>query len=333
MANPEHLAQLVKGADAWNQWRKKNLNALVPDLSGADLSRVDLSGADLIGANLYFANLRNTYLSGANLSQANLVGAVLSGTKLSGANLSKAIFGSTILGFLYLNDVKDLESTIHAGRSTVGVETLALSHGHIPEGFLRGCGLKDWEIASAQLYRPDVSSAKISEILYRVRHLRAEQPLQFHSCFISYSTRDQEFADRLYADLQNQGVRCWFALEDLKIGDKFRTCIDESIRVHDKLLLILSEHSLASAWVEDEVEAALERERRENRLVLFPIRLDDCIMETEVAWAAHLRQKRHIGDFRKWKDHDSYQKVLERLLRDLRQTEALESSSPSSEIG
>lgn len=87
--------------------------------------------------------------------------------------------------------------------------------------------------------------------------------------------------------------------------------------MHDKLLLILTQHSLASAWVEDEVEAALERERRENRLVLFPIRLDECIMETEVAWAAHLRQKRHIGNFCKWKDHDSYQKAFERLLRDL----------------
>ena len=84
--------------------------------------------------------------------------------------------------------------------------------------------------------------------------------------------------------------RCWLATEDLKIGDKFRSRIQESIRVHDKLLLILSKPSLASPWVEDEVESALERERREHRLVLFPIRIDDAIMDTDVAWAAHLRQ-------------------------------------------
>jgi hypothetical protein len=36
------------------------------------------------------------------------------------------------------------------------------------------------------------------------------------------------------------------------------------------------------------------------------------------AWAAHLRRSRHIGDFRAWKDHDAYQRTLERLLRDLR---------------
>jgi len=53
--------------------------------------------------------------------------------------------------------------------------------------------------------------------------------------FISYSSKDDDFAQRLHADLQHQGVRCWFAPEDLQIGDKFRIRIDESIRVYDKL--------------------------------------------------------------------------------------------------
>jgi len=49
------------------------------------------------------------------------------------------------------------------------------------------------------------------------------------------------FANRLYTDLQNEGDRCWFAPQDLKIGDKIRDLIDESIKLRDKLLLILSE--------------------------------------------------------------------------------------------
>jgi hypothetical protein len=52
-------------------------------------------------------------------------------------------------------------------------------------------------------------------------------------------------------------------------------------------------------------------------MVLFSIRIDDAVMKTNAAWAAHLRQKRHIGEFSRWKDHDSYQKAFERLLRDL----------------
>jgi hypothetical protein len=33
----------------------------------------------------------------------------------------------------------------------------------------------------------------------------------------------QALAERLYADLPNKGVRCWYAPEDMKIGDAFRS--------------------------------------------------------------------------------------------------------------
>jgi hypothetical protein len=41
-------------------------------------------------------------------------------------------------------------------------------------------------------------------------------------------------------------------------------------------------------------------------------------MQTKKAWAADIRRMRHIGDFRRWKEHDSYQKAFARLLRDLK---------------
>jgi hypothetical protein len=166
------------------------------------------------------------------------------------------------------------------------------------ESFLRGCGVPD-------------------EFIEFSRSLSG-RAIEFYSCFISYSSKNQDFAERLYADLQNKSVRCWFAPEDLKIGDKFRQRIDESIKPHDKLLLVLSEHSIASPWVEDEVEAALEREHREKRLVLFPISLDAAVWDSDRAWAASLSRQRHIGDFSRWKDHDSYTKAFDRLLRDLK---------------
>ncbi len=149
----------------------------------------------------------------------------------------------------------------------------------------------------------------------------AMNPIQFYSCFISYSSKDQDFAERLRTDLISNGVRCWFAAEDLKIGDRLRHSFDEAIRLHDKVMVILSENSIGSPWVEKEVETAFEKERQQCRTVLFPIRLDNTVMETQQAWAADIRRTRHVGDFRRWKDHASYKKVLERLLRDL-QSEA-----------
>src|SRR5262249_44229411 len=154
--------------------------------------------------------------------------------------------------------------------STVGIDTLFKSKGKIPEAFLRGCGVPD----ALKAYLPSL--------------IGSMEPIQFHSCFISYSSKNRDFAERLHADLQAKGVRCWFAPEDLQIGEKFRQHIDTAIRVHDKLMLVLSAHSLASDWVESEVEAALDMEGREKRIVLFPIRLDDAVLESPVAWASHV---------------------------------------------
>jgi hypothetical protein len=83
----------------------------------------------------------------------------------------------------------------------------------------------------------------------------------------------------------------------MPIGGKILDEIDSAIRLRDKLLLILSENSIKSDWVEDEVTKAFEEERKRNQIVLFPIRLDDMVMHTNEAWAAKLRA-RNIGNFR-----------------------------------
>ena len=143
------------------------------------------------------------------------------------------------------------------------------------------------------------------------------QAIQHYSCFISYSAKDQEFAEHLHSDLQNKGVRCWFAPHDLPIGSKTWDAIDEAIKLRDKLLLILSKNSIESDWVEDEVQKAFAEERDRKELVLFPVRIDDAVMDTPEPWARKLRDQRNIGDFRQWKDHDAYQRSFERVLRDL----------------
>jgi TIR domain-containing protein/pentapeptide repeat protein len=258
----------------------------VPNLSGADLSR-----AFLIGADLYKADLTEANLSGAELSDADLTGANLSGADLSAVYLNKTVFGNT-----NLTAVRGLETCHHGGPSTLDHRTLARS-GPLPLAFLRGCGLPEALID----YLPSLLS----------------EPFQFYLCFISYASRDQAFAERLYADLQNKGVRCWFAPEDMKIGDCLHRRIDETIRVYDKLLLVLSKASVTSQWVEQEVETALARERQQGTTILFPVRIDNTVMTLETGWPALIRNPRNIGDFRRWKTHDAYQQAFAWLLRDL----------------
>jgi hypothetical protein len=273
------------------------LPEVLPDLTGAKLNGANLREANLGGANLHGANLHGANLGGAKLNGANLRGASLTRAILTGANLSRVSLLDTVFGNTKLTAVQGLETCIHDGPSVLDHSTLALS-GPLPLAFLRGCGLPDSLIE----YLPSLLG----------------EPIQYDSLFISYASRDRAFAERLYADLQNKGVRCWYAPEDMKIGDEYRSRIDASIHLQDRLLLILSEHSIKSRWVQKEVETAFEKEEKDNRLILFPIRLDDVVMQIDVGWAADIRRQRHIGDFSQWKEHDAYQQAFNRLLRDLK---------------
>jgi hypothetical protein len=44
--------------------------------------------------------------------------------------------------------------------------------------------------------------------------------------------------------------------------------------------LILSEGAIASDWVEGEVTMALDEERTHKQIVLFPVRIDDAVMQS-----------------------------------------------------
>jgi len=327
MANQEHLDILKRGVGVWNAWREifpkvrpdlRGADLSKTDLSKADLSKTDLSKADLSGANLSKANLISSQLFEVNLSDADLSYADLSYADLSGAILiradlfsasliavkldradfNQATMMSTVLGELDFSMVRGLENVTHFEPSIISIDTIYRSQGKIPDVFLQGAG--------------------VPETFITYIHSLVGKPIDYYNCFISYSSKDQDFAERLYADLQSKGVRCWFAPKDLKIGEEFRSSIDESIRLHDKLMVILSQHSINSSWVEFEVKKALQKEQEQGKLVLFPLKLDETIMETPEAWAADIRKKRHIGDFTKWKEHDAYQKAFDRLLRDLR---------------
>jgi hypothetical protein len=283
----QHLAILKRGIDAWNAWRLKNPDTK-PNLEGADLSRMDLSSADFSDA----------LLTNANLSETILVRTNFSGVSLTRVDFRGALLGETMFCNTDLSEANNLDSIVHQGPSSIGIDSLYKSNGKIPEVFLRRCGIPE-------------------DFIHFIRSFTAK-PIEFYSCFISYSANDEHFVRRLYNDLRSEGVRCWLAPEDLRIGERFHVRIDESIRLFDKLLVVLSKNSVSSQWVEKEVETAFEKEREQKNTVLFPVRLDDAVLAAKTGWAADIRKSRHVGDFREWKNHDSYRKAFERLMRDLK---------------
>ena len=292
----------LRGARIWDA-SDTPANLQNADFSHANLSSVNLGGSNSVHANFSHANFSHANLGSANFSHANLSYADLGSTNFDGTdlihtNFSNALLSRTIFANNDLSQAEGILEITHQGPSYVELYTVKLPQDGRALHFLRGAGVPDEWID-----------------FYRAQMMH---PIQYHSCFISYSSNDDVLARRLHADLQNHGVRCWFAPEDLKIGDKIRSRIDEAIHLHEKLLLLLSRHALASTWVEEEVEAAFEKEQRQQRELLFPVRLDESIMQTSQAWAAKLRRTRHIGDFSRWAEPQAYQQAFERLLRDLK---------------
>src|SRR5260221_58983 len=158
MVNQQHLNILKQGVEKWNRWRDEHTD-IGPDLSGADLSKMNLSEANLHGTNFNGANLHD-------------------------ADLSKTYMLLTIIGEVDLRQVKGLDTVKHRGPSTIGIDTIYLSQGLIPETFLQGAG--------------------VPETLITYARSLTNQPFNFYSCFISYSKHDQGFAERLQADMRSR---------------------------------------------------------------------------------------------------------------------------------
>ncbi len=266
------------------------------DLIGANIRMTDLHSADLSDANLQSADLSDADLSETDLSYANLSFADISNARLYNANLKDTIFTDTKIANTDLYNAKGLESCRHYGPSIIDHRTIIKS-GNLTNTFLRGCSLPDELI--------DFYASLLS------------RPFKYYSCFISYASEDEAFAQKLYTDLQNSGVRCWSATEESKISDEIRLVFDETIRFKDKLLIVLSENSTNRPWVEFEIEQALEEEARRKESLFFPILLDHEVFNFEASWVENIKQ-REYGEFSHWEDPVAYKIAFQRLWNNLR---------------
>ncbi len=288
----------IKAADL----RTANLREAI--LREVNLTGADLSQANLTSANLREANLRDTNLIRTNFLEANLIGTIF----------SDAVMFGTIFANSYLNHAIGLESVHHLGPSNISTNAFGYSEGKIPEVFLRGCGLSDWEVEIVKLYNPNLSNEERNKILYRANDLTVDQVLQISPLFVSYSHADREFVDRLGDDLTEKGVRFWRDIHDMKSG-RIEKQIDRAIRQNPTVLLVLSKNSLSSDWVEHEVRTARGLEKEMDHDVLCPITLDDSWKDSH--WPKRVMEQimeYNILDFSDWKDESKFGNTFSKLI-------------------
>lgn len=266
-------------------------------LTWSTLGRANLQSAQFVEADLNATNLCGSDLRDANLKHASLIGANLTRANLEDADLSHAIVGGSLFGNVDLSVVKGLDTLVHLGPSTIGIDTVFKSKGNIPEAFLQNAGVP------TDLFKSIKSQIDLQGI--------------YTSCFITYTRKDESFAHKLFSDLQQLGMRCWVVTEQMRKKERHYPIIDAALNLHDKHILIVSENSLERNWLEGEIEISLAKEDETGQPILIPLVLDDSIKFSEKPWVVKLRRSSQLYDFTLWEDDEIYREMLEYLVSEI----------------
>lgn len=263
------------------------------ELTGAILIKANLIATDLFRTNLLGANFNNADLSRANLREANFTKSEIGYTNFSESELNWTIFGYT-----NLSTCIGLETVRVLSPCVIDFPTLRASK-NLPKEFLTKLGIPDLLME----YLPDFYNPA----------------LMIYPAFLSHSWNDKVFVRKLYEALTRKGVTVWLDEKKMKPGDNIHDSISEGIKYYDKLILVCSENSLNSWWVEKELERVYEKERelqkergKKYRLVI-PIRIDDSIFNCTDGILGTVKGSL-IGDFTRWQDEQAFERAVKELV-------------------
>lgn len=96
------------------------------------------------------------------------------------------------------------------------------------------------------------------------------------SIFLSHNHADKPFVRRLAQDLQTAGVRVWIDEAEIMIGDSLIEKIRQGIDEMEYVGVVLSQNSVESRWVQEELDIAMNQQIEGRRVKVLPLLLDDC---------------------------------------------------------
>ena len=96
----------------------------------------------------------------------------------------------------------------------------------------------------------------------------------YHDVFISYSSKNATTAQAICHELEDNHVKCWMAPRDIPVGAKYASVISKAIKDCKVVVLVFSEQSAISPWVESEINIAFS-----NRKPIVPYKIDTANLE------------------------------------------------------
>ena len=96
------------------------------------------------------------------------------------------------------------------------------------------------------------------------------------SIFLSHTTVDKPFVEKLAHDLRGLRIDVWFDKWEIQVGESITWKIEEDIRENEFLGIVLSTSALNSAWVKTELSSAWTKQMKLKRVIILPILYRDC---------------------------------------------------------
>lgn len=126
--------------------------------------------------------------------------------------------------------------------------------------------------------------------------------------FISYSRKDDWFADKLDDALNRKGIGVWIDKKEILVGDSLIKKIREGINTSQFICAVISSNSINSKWVQEELDMAMNQQIESGEIKVLPL-----ILESGLEMPSFLKGKLYI-DFSKV----DFDKCVDDLMRRLK---------------
>jgi hypothetical protein len=131
-------------------------------------------------------------------------------------------------------------------------------------------------------------------------------PTQRPKVFVSHSSHDKDVARKVTAALRGSSIHPWLDEDEIQIGDDFIKQMEKGLAECDFVVVLLTPHFLSGPWAQEEYRTTLERQVRNQCVILLPALIETCDIPRMLA-------SKRYADFR-----DDFGQGIEALSRTIK---------------